>query len=96
MGDGKIRINRMKDDWQDLTDYWILGMHDNFHGKISSIKFSFDNKLLFSVGSDGNLFAYDWNLPLQEIRAIIPANVTKVTKVFTLSDISRIFLFFIF
>lgn len=79
MGDGKIRINRLKDDWQELTDYWLLGMHDNFFGRIPSIQFSFDNKFLFTVGADGNCFAYDWNLPLEEIRAIIPANVTKVS-----------------
>lgn len=86
MGDGKIRINRLKEDWQDLTDYWLLGMHDNFFGRIPSIQFSFDNKFLFSVGADGNLFAYNWNLPLEEIRAIIPANVTKVS-ISTMLDI---------
>lgn len=79
MGDGKLRINHIKDNWRDLSDYWLLSMHDNFFGKIPSIKFSFDNKFLFSIGSDGNLFSYTWNLPLKEIKSILPTVVPRVS-----------------
>lgn len=80
MGDGKIRINRIKSAWRDLSDYWMLSMHDNFFGKIPTIKFSFDNKFLFSIGLDGNLFSYSWNLPLKEIRPVIPVAVPKLER----------------
>lgn len=81
MGDGRLRINHIKDNWRDLSDFWLLSMHDNFFGKIPSLKFSFDNKFLFSIGSDGNLFSYSWNLPVGEIRSIIPTAVPRVSEV---------------
>ena len=80
MGDGKIRINQLKANWRDLSDFWQLSMHDNHLGKIPALKFSFDNKNLFSIGFDGNLFSYSWNLPLQAIRPITPQPVPKVKK----------------
>lgn len=79
MADGKIRINHIKEDWRDLSDFWLLSMHDNIHGQIPAIKFSFDNKFLFSIGSDGNLFSYTWNLPMNKIRPIISATVPRVS-----------------
>lgn len=79
MADGKIRINRVdKDNWWDLSDFWLLSMHDNFFGKIPRLKFSWDNKLLFSVGADGNLFSYNWNLPLEAAKAIKAVTVPRV------------------
>lgn len=70
MGDGQIRINRCREEnWRDLSDFWTLSMHDNFFGKIPKIVFSFDKRFLFSVGADGNLFAYKWNQsPKEKIR----------------------------
>lgn len=79
MSDGKIRINRIKADWRDLSDFWQLSMHDNFFGKIAAIKFSFDKKFMFSIGSDGNLFSYNWNLPLNVIKPVSPIAVPKVS-----------------
>lgn len=79
MADGKIRINHIKKDWRDLSDFWLLSMHDNIHGQIPAIKFSFDNKFLFSIGSDGNLFSYTWNLPMNKIRPIISTTVPRVS-----------------
>lgn len=78
MGDGKIRINRMKKgDWRDLSNYWMLSMHDNFFGKIPAIRFSYDDKFMFSIGSDGNLFSYNWNLPVKPVRAMTPISLPK-------------------
>lgn len=79
MGDGKIRVNNIKANWRDLSDYWVLSMHDNFFGKIPVMKFSFDKKFFFSVGSDGNLFSYTWNLAVKEIKAIAPSAVPRVS-----------------
>lgn len=78
MGDGKIRINRIKKDWRDLSNYWVLSMHDNFYGKIPAIRFSCDDKYLFTIGSDGNLFSYTWNLPLKtEVRTLTPSPLPR-------------------
>ncbi|CRK89887.1 CLUMA_CG003434, isoform A [Clunio marinus] len=80
MGDGKIRINLIKDDWRDLSDFWLLSMHDNFLGRIPALKFSYDRKFLFSIGVDGNLFSYKWNLPVKQFKAKIPTAVQKLMK----------------
>lgn len=60
MGDGSIRVNRTKEDFRDLNEYFTLNMHYNLNGKVSGLAFSNDNRYLFSVGTDGNLFAYKW------------------------------------
>lgn len=63
MGDGQLRVNRIRDgNWRDLSDFWTLSMHDNLFGRIPKIVFSFDGKFLVSIGSDGNLFVYKWNI----------------------------------
>jgi cilia- and flagella-associated protein 44 len=80
MGDGKIRINHVKDNWRDLSDFWLLSMHDNFFGRIPAIKFSFDKKFLFSIGADGNLFAYKWNLPVKALKVEAVAAVPRLAQ----------------
>lgn len=58
MQDGSIRVNRVKNDFRDLSDYWILPMHDNQNGYIPKMCFSYNEKFFFSCGYDGILFAY--------------------------------------
>jgi len=72
MGDGKIRITRQQDNWRDFSDYWALSMHDNLLGRIPAIRFSYDKKFMFSVGADGNLFSYSWNLPCGVVKQQSP------------------------
>lgn len=61
LSNGMIRVTRIKeDDPSDLSDYWQLGMHDNTDGVVTSIVFSYDREYLFTSGSDGNLFQYQW------------------------------------
>lgn len=87
MNDGKIRINRVRKDWRDLSNYWVLSMHDNFNGKIPAIRFSYDDKYLFSIGKDGNLFSYNWNLPIKQVRIITPTNLpTDIPVVHDIDD----------
>lgn len=62
MQDGSIRINMVQRNHRDLSDYWSLTMHDNFNGCIRDMCFSYDLRFLFSVGADGNIFSYKWNL----------------------------------
>lgn len=79
MSDGKIRINRIRDNWRDWSDYWLLSMHDNFFGKIPAIKFSYDELFMFTVGGDGNLFSYNWNTPRPKITPIEARPVPRVS-----------------
>lgn len=59
---GAIRINCVKENFRDLTDYWQLNMHSNNNGNITAIKSSFDNRFIFSAGVDGNIFRYRLNI----------------------------------
>lgn len=63
MQDGAIRVNRETSDFRDLSDYWLLTMHDNQNGVIHAIDVSFDKHFMFSVGADGNIFMYKWQAP---------------------------------
>lgn len=62
MQDGSIRVNRVnKNNFRDMSDYWILPMHDNQNGYVSKMCFSCDEKYFFSCGHDGNIFAYTFH-----------------------------------
>jgi WD40 repeat protein len=82
MSNGQIRINRMSNEnWRDLSNYWVLSMHDNFFGSIPALRFSYDHKFLFSIGTDGNLFAYNWNLPVTYVQPIQPTPIPKLVAI---------------
>ncbi|XP_070529333.1 cilia- and flagella-associated protein 44 isoform X2 [Cardiocondyla obscurior] len=71
MEHGEIRVCRWKsENYTDLSDYWILSMHDNSNGYIPKMLLSHDQKILFTCGYDGNLFSYEINddTPLEEIK----------------------------
>lgn len=78
MNDGTIRIYNRKKDFKDFTDYWKLYMHDNLKGNVNCIKFSYDKKNFFSIGADGNFFVYDWNAPVEVVKAPKPKPIVKV------------------
>lgn len=60
MEHGQIRVCKLKpENYTDLSDYWILSMHDNFNGYIPKIILSHNQKMLFTCGYDGNLFSYE-------------------------------------
>ncbi|KAL6428441.1 hypothetical protein ACFW04_008603 [Cataglyphis niger] len=62
MEHGQIRVCKLKpENYTDLSDYWILSMHDNFNGYIPKIILSRNQKMLFTCGYDGNLFSYEIN-----------------------------------
>jgi hypothetical protein len=42
----------------DMKHYWSYGYHDNEHGSIVHIAMSFDEKLVFSVARDSNIFGF--------------------------------------
>jgi hypothetical protein len=80
MDDGTVRIQPLHgDDAGLMGPYWSLTVHDNDHGAVSRLSMSFDCKYLFSVGNDGNFFAFlvmdDKRLEkkIAEARAAIPS-----------------------
>lgn len=72
MEDGRIRVNATTSNYLDLSDYWILSMHNNLEGVIPKIFKSFDGKHLFSIGQDGSIFVYKWNGPIESIPSTKP------------------------
>lgn len=57
--DGKIRVINVKvNNVNDLSDYIEYSVHDNKRGKIKTLCFSQDNRMLFTCGDDGNIFSY--------------------------------------
>ena len=60
MQSGVIRINKIKEDFHDLSDYWQLSMHDNINDFIPKMCFSYDEHYFFSCGYDGNIFSYKY------------------------------------
>lgn len=67
MQHGQIRVVKVNpDDFKDLSDYWQISMHDNLNGFIPKMCFSYDEKLFFSCGHDGNIFSYIYNPEYQD------------------------------
>ncbi|KAI4496377.1 hypothetical protein M0804_000187 [Polistes exclamans] len=59
---GEIRVCKINpQDHSDLSDYWILPMHDNYNGYIPKMLLSYDHKIFLTCGYDGNLFTYKIN-----------------------------------
>ena len=59
MDNGCIRIQPIHNNDPGLMGpYWTLPMHDNDYGRVTQLASSFDDKFIFSVGGDGNFFAF--------------------------------------
>ncbi|XP_035792074.1 cilia- and flagella-associated protein 44-like [Anopheles albimanus] len=87
--DGAVRVNRRKADFRDLDDHWTLPMHDNRTGTVTGLAFSYDFTHLFSIGADGNLFAYRWYGAGEPFKAIPPKPLEKcVKRVFDIDESS--------
>ncbi|XP_055386246.1 cilia- and flagella-associated protein 44 [Condylostylus longicornis] len=80
---GLLRINSIKpNNFLDLTDYCLLGVHDNKIARVSKICKSWDGKKIFTCGYDGNIFSFQWNgsvmhESLTSKTDYIPPNVVK-------------------
>lgn len=67
------------EDFGRLGTCWIQSLHDTAFGDINGVAFSFDGQLLFTVGNDGNCFAFhvsngeEWCLPDPIKRIALPA-----------------------
>lgn len=66
---GTLRIQPMPDSKkiEDIKDYWSYGFHDTDYGAITNLEFSFNEKFLFSTGSDSNIFGLLFNCGPEEL-----------------------------
>lgn len=86
MQDGMIRVNSIKDDYTDLSDYFLLPMHDNLNGIISKLELSYDKKFLFSIGNDGNLFSYKTTFTVDQVMIDEPIEPEIIESVDDIED----------
>lgn len=90
MEHGQIRVCKLKpENYTDLSDYWILSMHDNFNGYIPKIILSYNQKMLFTCGYDGNLFSYEINddTPFEAIEFEIIKGILSLVRICAVSSL---------
>jgi len=57
--DGRIRVTNVKaENINDLNDYIEYAMHDNKTGRVQMLCSSYDDRMLFTYGDDGNIFSF--------------------------------------
>lgn len=79
---GEIRVCKVNpEDHTDLSDYWILPMHDNYNGYIPKMLLSYDHTILLTCGHDGNLFSYKINDDTADEKIDIPQPSVPVRSV---------------
>uniref|UniRef100_A0A1B6CQQ9 Uncharacterized protein n=2 Tax=Clastoptera arizonana TaxID=38151 RepID=A0A1B6CQQ9_9HEMI len=62
LANGKIRLVKVNKEQQgDLSEYMELSMHDNNNGIINQIVINHNNTMIYSCGSDGNIFSFYLN-----------------------------------
>jgi len=96
---GQIRVCKWKyENYTDLSDYWILPMHDNYNGCISKMILSYDQKVLFTCGYDGNLFSYEIidDTPSEAIEFEIIKGAVSLVCYFTFSIVNIFFKLFLY
>ena len=88
MQDGTLRIYPLKQgDLANMDHYWALNVHDNDYGLVTSLSVSHDDKFLFSVGCDGNFFAFnvmqeeEMQQAITDTRAKVPSAKVIVQKI---------------
>ncbi|XP_030833850.1 cilia- and flagella-associated protein 44 isoform X2 [Strongylocentrotus purpuratus] len=69
-------------DLSKLGPYWMLNVHDNNYGSISTIETSFDDKCVVSSGGDGNLFIFEMmsDEKIEEAKAVARAKIPSARK----------------
>ena len=53
---------------EDIKHHWASGFHDNDYGRITNVCLSYNEKFLFSVGADSNIFGMLFNCTESELR----------------------------
>ena len=60
-----------------LSSYWMLNVHDNNYGRITSLVPSFDDRHIFSSAADGNFFVFSMmsTEQIEEAKAVAKAKI---------------------
>ena len=60
---GVIRVSPMEESKkiEDIKHYWSFGYHDTDYGHVTNVCLSYDEKFLFSIGADSNIFGILFN-----------------------------------
>ncbi|KAF7417837.1 hypothetical protein HZH68_000490 [Vespula germanica] len=88
---GEIRVCKINpEDHTDLSDYWILPMHDNYNGYIPKMLLSYDHTILLTCGHDGNLFSYKINDDTADEKIDIPQPSVPVRSLDGIHDVEDI------
>lgn len=67
--DGRVRVTNVSvDDTFDLSDYIEYPTHDNKSGRVKTLCFSRDNRMLYTYGDDGNIFSFMFNCDIDVIK----------------------------
>ncbi len=69
---------------QDVKNYWSYTFHDNEYGHITNMCFSYDEKFLFSVGADSNIFGILFNCSFEELNKARAEKIKIANKVYKL------------
>lgn len=64
-----IRVQPMPDSKliEEMKHYWSTSFHDNEYGHITGLCLSYDEKFLFSVGADSNIFGILFNTSMEDL-----------------------------
>ncbi|RNA43270.1 WD repeat-containing 52 [Brachionus plicatilis] len=66
---GVLRVSPMEESKkiEDMKHYWSFGYHDNDYGHVTNICLSYDEKFLFSIGADSNIFGILFNSSTEDL-----------------------------
>ena len=65
---------------EESKHYWSTSFHDNEYGRITGLSLSFDEKFLFSVGADSNIFGILFNCSMADLEKA-KSDKIKITTV---------------
>ena len=66
---------------RDIKDYWSYGFHDNEYGHLTNICLSFDERFIFTSGSDSNIFGCLFNTHQEALEKAKAERIRIATKV---------------
>ena len=65
---------------EDIKHYWSFGYHDTDYGHVTNVCLSFDEKFLFSVGADSNIFGILFNSSHEDLEKAKKEKMKLVVK----------------
>lgn len=67
--------------FEEIKHHWSLGFHDNDYGHVTNICYSYDEKYLFSVGADSNIFGLLFNSTEEDLNKAKQEKIKVTCKV---------------